>query len=100
MVGAMLELARKKPSRTQTRAWVIFMAPLRRKITAMIRSSSTTEMETAIITLLRHAHFAAFGRKCGVAEGSSVRLTCPPNVWFYGRSPGVASGRLEVDQSG
>src|SRR5262249_31736061 len=25
-----------------------------------------------------------FGRKCGVAEGSSGRMTCPPNEWFYG----------------
>ncbi|EOY46191.1 hypothetical protein SLI_1474 [Streptomyces lividans 1326] len=44
-------------------------------------SKSTTEMETAIVNLLRHVHFAAFGRKCGVAEGSSGRLTCPPNEW-------------------
>jgi hypothetical protein len=36
---------------------------------ARIESNSTTEMEMAIVSLLRHAQFAAFGRKCGVAEG-------------------------------
>ncbi|NUV54442.1 hypothetical protein G6W51_16310 [Streptomyces coelicolor] len=36
----------------------------------------------AIVNLLRRTCFAAFGRKCGVAEGSSGQLTCPPNVWF------------------
>jgi hypothetical protein len=52
---------------------------LRRKITASTRRNSTAEMEMAIVNLLRHVRFAAFGRKCGVAEGSSGRLTCPPN---------------------
>ncbi|GGN35247.1 hypothetical protein GCM10011578_077010 [Streptomyces fuscichromogenes] len=67
----------------QTRACEIFREPWRMKITASSRSSSTTEMETAIANLLRHARFGAFGRKCGVAEGGSVRLTRPPFEWCY-----------------
>ncbi|GAB2965429.1 hypothetical protein GCM10023080_028630 [Streptomyces pseudoechinosporeus] len=63
-----------------TKACGIFSVLLRMKITASTTSSSTTEMEMATVNLLRHAHIAAFGRKCGVAGGSSVRLTCPPNV--------------------
>ncbi|GGL87128.1 hypothetical protein GCM10010129_33710 [Streptomyces fumigatiscleroticus] len=64
----------------QTSACENFSPPLRTKVTARISSNSTTEMEMAIVNLLRHVRFAAFGRKCGVAEGLSGRLTCPPNV--------------------
>ncbi|GAA5076268.1 hypothetical protein GCM10023336_66250 [Streptomyces similanensis] len=75
----------------QTRACENFSAQLRTKMIARIASSSTTEMEIAIVSLLRRAHFAAFGRKCGVAGGLSGRLTRPPNVWFCARSGSPAS---------
>jgi hypothetical protein len=52
-------------------------------------------METATSTSSATSAFAAFGRKCGVAEGSSVRLTCPPNEWFPDR-PDRRPGRSDA----
>src|SRR5690349_19112930 len=80
MVGAMLVPARKKPSRAQTRAWVIFSPPVLRKITASTSSSSTTEMETAIAltSLRRRTGIAAFGGQCGGMRGPSGRMAGRP----------------------
>lgn len=61
MVGAMLVPARKNPRRAQTRACESFSPPLRRKITARISRSSTSEIEMAMANLLRRAGIAAFG---------------------------------------
>ncbi|KIX78101.1 hypothetical protein SF12_10490 [Streptomyces sp. MBRL 601] len=52
MVGAAEVPARRKPRRTQMIAWEVFSPPLRMKITARIRSSSATETEIAIGSLL------------------------------------------------
>lgn len=62
IVGAMLVPARKNPSMAQTSACEIFSPPLRRKITARISRSSTSEIEMAMANLLRRAgmrHLAA-----------------------------------------